>query len=847
MEQWRVEELFHATLAVAPEERAAYLSDECGENELLRLEVESLISAFEAKSSFIDEPALSLGMGALGESLSGSLVGRSLGHYHIIRLLGEGGMGEVYLAEDRVLERPVALKFIARWLIDNEWARTQLLLEARAVAKFENPNICSVYEVKEIDEHLFIVMQFVEGETLSSVLRRGAPGISLALEWAEQLAAVLSAAHARGIIHRDIKPHNIMVTPEAQLKVLDFGLAKFIRQVKDDETKAIGPNTQAGVIAGTEAYMSPEQKRGDELDGRTDIFSFGIVLCEMLGWPNPSECETDEATIVTIKVAAGNWVNGSKKPRPALQRILIKCLRKDRGLRYASADQLRIEIQHLRESLVPSPPVPWGRPGWLPYATAAIVLIAIFLAGMFFYRRATRTYTLAILPIVNVTDDQSADLSEGLTRNLADKFSYLPRLKVRMHSLKPKKVENLDALAVGRNLQVEAVLTGELKKEGDALTLRLRLLDTASGLQTWEHTFPVNEADLLILQDEIAKDVTSQLGMWLIGDEKRLLARRQTDSRDALNYYMRGRHLWGKRDRTNMQEAIRLFEQATDLDPTFAKAFAGLADCYALTTGTLYGPNTTKEAMNKAIFNANKAVELDPSLAEAHTSRGIIAFLHSWDWQDAEQKFKKAIELQPDYAPARFWYSNLLAAQKRFDESINQGELAKSFDPYSRLADMNYGRALYYMRRYDDAATHFERLLKQSPDYAQFLHLLGWVQIQQKRYDEALSTLKTLYAKDPLHAAAALGYAYGRVGRKDEALAIIRELDELEKTFVVPPSEKALIYIGMGNLDLAFEQLEICYTERNATLAFLTTDPLFDPLRGDPKFTDLGRRLKLPV
>ena len=846
MEQWqRVEELFHATLAVAPEDRAAYLSNECGEDEPLRLEVESLISAYEIKSNFIDEPALSLGMGVLGKSLSGSLVGRSLGHYYIIRLLGEGGMGEVYLAEDTVLEREVALKFIAGSLIDNELARRLLLLEARAVAKLEHPNICRVYDVKEIDDHLFIVMQFVEGETLSSVLRRGAPAIRRALEWAEQLAGVLTAAHARGIIHRDIKPHNIMVTPEGQLKVLDFGLAKFTQQVKDDGSQTAGPNTQVGVIAGTAPYMSPEQKLGKDLDGRTDIFSFGIVLCEMLGWSNPSQCETDEATIVKVK-AAGNGMNGSRKLRPALQQIIIKCLRKDRQLRYEAADQLRLEIQRLRESLAPRPPMAWGR---LAYIIVAVVLVLIFLAGTYRYKKISKLHSLAVLPIVNATEDQrSAFLSDGLTNNLADKLSYVPRLKVKVPGVKPKNGEQVDPLAVARNLQVDAILTGELFKDGETFKLRLRLLDTPSGSQTWENTFPINDVDLLILQDEITKDITSQLGMWLIGDEQSFLTKRQTNSREALSYYMRGRHLWSfKRDRQGIQEAIQLFERAIETDPSYAKAYAGLADCYALMTGTLYGPSSTQRAMEKAVWNANKAIELDPTLAEAHTSLGLVALLYYWDWQLSEQQFKKAIDIKPDYGTARFWYSNLLAARKRFEESIKQGELARSFDPYSHLADMNYGRALYYMRSYDAAAQHFERLLTERPDYPQFLHVQGYVLVQMMRYDEAISTFKKVYAKNPLHAAAGLGYAYAKAGKKEEALNILRELDELAKSHVVPPLEKAIVYLGLGDLNMAFAQLEACYQERYAGLAFLTIDPIFDPLRHDRRFADLAQRLKLPI
>jgi serine/threonine protein kinase len=368
-EQWqRIEDLFHAALDVAPEERSAYLFRECGGDESLRREVESLINAFETDNSFIEEPALSLGMGVLCESMSGSLVGRSLGHYQIIRLLGEGGMGAVYLAEDRILERQVALKFIANSLIDNEWSKEQLLNEARAVAKLENPNICAVYGVEQVDGHHFIVMQYVDGETLKSVLGRGAIDTKRTLEWAEQLAAVLSAAHARGIIHRDIKPQNIMVTPEDQLKVLDFGLAKFTRQINDPADV----ETETGVIAGTVAYMSPEQKRGEELDGRTDIFSFGIVLGEMLGWPNLSKSETDEETIATINSLPVNKVNGANRPlRAGLERIVVRCLHKERELRYDSAEEFRNEIQGLRETLAWRESRFWKRLGVAHYTVAA--------------------------------------------------------------------------------------------------------------------------------------------------------------------------------------------------------------------------------------------------------------------------------------------------------------------------------------------------------------------------------------------------------------------------------------------------------------------------------------------
>lgn len=852
-EDWRrVEELFHGTLPLVGEERDAYLSRECSGDEPLRREVESLVRAFEEERSFIEEPALSLGMRVLSGGQAGSLVGRSVGHYRIIRVLGQGGMGEVYLAEDEVLERPVALKFIAGTLIGDEWAREQLLKEARAVARLESPNICAVYGVEQVDGHHFIVMQYIEGETLASHLRRGALGVERALGWARQLVGGLSAAHACSIIHRDVKPQNIMVTADDHIKVLDFGLAKLTRQMLEGEggRDAPGQNTQAGLVAGTIAYMSPEQARGEVLDGRSDIFSFGVVLCEMLGCGNPFLRETEEETIAVIKSAEGPELKVPAGGLPAgLERVILKCLAKERALRYATADQLLRDLNELRNSAAERTSAKRGRFRLGHYAAAAAVFVLLLLAGAgLLYEKLSRTHTLAVLPIVNRSQEPGVDyLSEGLTRNLSDKFSYLPRLRIRLPSVKPDRQQGGAPLEVGRELRADAVLLGELLKQGESLLLHLRLLDTSDGSQTWEQTFDLGGDDLFAIQDEITKEVAGELGLWLVGGERQFLYKRQTDSREALNLYMRGRHLWSlKRNRQNIREAINLFERAIELDPSFAKAYAGLADSYAL-TNVLYGVAPIREAMDKARWAARKAIELDDSLAEAHTSVGLVSLRYEWDWQESEREFKRAIELNPEYAPARFWYSNLLAARGRFDESIKQGELAKSYDPYSRLADMNYGRALYYQRRYDAAAAHFATLLEQNPDYPQFLHVMGFVLVQQGRFDEAIAALEKLHAKDPLHAAAALGYAYGKAGRGDDARRVLRELDELSKTEAVPPQEKALVYLGLGDRDMAFAQLEACYEARVTGLIYLTTDPIYDDLRTDPRFAELAGRLNLPT
>jgi tetratricopeptide (TPR) repeat protein len=365
-------------------------------------------------------------------------------------------------------------------------------------------------------------------------------------------------------------------------------------------------------------------------------------------------------------------------------------------------------------------------------------------------------------------------------------------------------------------------------------------------MPTLQQTFSIDSADMLALEDDITSKVTSALGLWLIGNEKKLLAKRQTDNEDALRLYMKGRVFLGlKRNRENIQKAIQFFQQAIDLDPAFAQAYTGLADCYVLASNVAYGPIPTKEAMDKAHWNVKQALDIDPSLSETHASLGTIKLRYDWDWQQAEQEFKQAIDLDPDYAPAHFGYSNLLAVMHRFDESIRQSEIAKELDPYSAPSDMNYGRALYYARRFEAAADYFNRLLKQKPDYAQFQHMMGLVLLKQGKYPEAIVILERLHSVEPLYAAAALGYAYAKEGRRDEALKMIDELDQFSKQKPIPPHEKALIYIGLAEKDQVFQLLERAYQERFPNLVYLTTDPIYDDLRSDQRFGDLARRINL--
>jgi len=856
----RIEELFHEALQLEAAARAAFLSRECMGDEGLRKQVDSLIRESEDGNDFIDAPALSLGLKVIANGSAGSLVGQTISHYKIKRLLGEGGMGEVYLADDGRLERQVALKFLAPGLMGDEWAKEQLMREARAVARLENSNICAVHGIEQTDEHSFIVMQYVEGSTLSSLLRSGPLNLDRALNLAEQIVSALSAAHARGLIHRDIKPQNIMVTADEQVKVLDFGLAKFVQQQQEPgrADQSLTQTSQLGLIIGTVAYMSPEQTRGEVLDFRSDIFSFGIVLYEMLAGQNPFLRQSGPATIEAIKTdepLSLTYFPG--RPRDELMRILFKCLEKQPGRRFESTAQLLFTIQVQRQKHFERPDPAALQVRRLRkrqrvrlYSIAAISLFVLLLAGtVFVYSKLHAVQSLALMPITNQSGDARLDyLSEGLTRSLFDKFTYLPRLKVMAPTvLTARTGDQPNVINLGRELKVQAILSGEIVKRGDLARLHLKMLNTQDGSVMWDQEFDLTGADLFSLQNDITSKVTSSLGLWLFGSDRKHLTRRQTDNQDALNAYMQGRYYWSlKRDRENILTALKYFDQAIDLDPAFAKAYAGRSDCYALMPTVAYGPLPTREAMNKARYDARQAIDIDSSLAEAHTSLANIKLRYDWDWLQAEQEFKRAIELNPEYPPAHYGYTTLLALLGRFDESIRQGETARELDPYSPLAEMNYGRALYYAGRYDEAAAWFRSLLDKQPDYPQFLHMMGLVLIQQGEYGRATQLLEKLHAAQPLHAAAALGYLYGKMNRRDAALRMLRELEQFSKARPVPPHEEALVFLGMGNFDDAFELLERAYQERFPNLISLATDPIYHDLRADSRFTDLARRIGLP-
>lgn len=856
-ENWpRIEELFHATVALDAADRSSYLQQQCSGDALLLHDVESLIAAAERVPPFLKKPDLTVGYLVLSQSSVSIRPGQTIGQFHIISQLGKGGMGEVYLADDKGLERQVALKFFDADLADNEWAREQLMAEARAVAKLEHANICSVHEFKRVDEYSFIVMQYVEGETLEEVLRRDSLDVNHAIKLAEQLVSGLAAAHGRGIIHRDIKPRNLMVTPEEQIKVLDFGLAKHVRQAPVEQSEAVLNTTELGIAAGTAAYMSPEQSNGESLDFRSDIFSFGIVFYEMLTGENPFLRGTRDATIDAIRNSEPPPPARKGKPvRRELREIVATCLAKDREQRFASTRDLlvalnteRAQIEHLEPAAIRARMLRRRKRIRLISAVAVPLLILLLIGANYARLKLTRTHSLAILKIDNKSDRDMRYLSDGLTRNLLAKFSYFGRIKTKAPTESGARAdEPPDVLSLGRELNVEAILYGELSKVNDAQLLHLRLMDTATGKVEWEQTYNLATLDLFTLQNDIAARVMSHLGLWLTPSERNLIERRQTTSQEALEAYMRGRyHLDLKRGRDDMVSALKYFDEAIAIDPAFARAFAARADCYIFMANVAWGPINSEEAINKARFDAKTALDIDPTFAEGHNSMGKVFMWGDWNWQKAEAEFLKAIEINPEYPQAHYDYSRLLAIQGRYDESIQQSQIATAMDPHSTTSRVNYGRALYYARRLNEAEDTLRQLLTDNPESASFLHATALVLASRGKSQEAVTMLEKAHKIDALRSTAALGYVYGRAGRREDALKMLRDLDELAQKNPVPDYEKALPYLGMGDKDNALRFLEEAYKIRYLNLISIGIDPMFDELRTDPRFISLVQRIGLP-
>lgn len=858
----QVETVFHAALAVSPAERPTYLAQACNGDQSLYEEVSSLISALDSRHDFMEEPALNFGMNVLSRA-SEDLIGKTIGFYNIMSRLGKGGMGEVYLAEDTRLGRKVALKFLSNEFLEDEWAKRQLMNEARAAAILDHPNICSVYDIEEVEGRSFIVMQYLNGETLAELIRKQSIEPSHVFELARQIAGALAEAHTHGIIHRDMKPGNIMVTAAGQVKVLDFGLAKTVHQNKsrDDNTSQL---MQTGVLAGTVAYMSPEQLRGEKLDFSTDIFSLGTVLYELIEGEKPFTRQSQAETISAILTAATPPLTNRRHPHH-LDHVIHKCLEKDRDKRYHSANELLSELD--RKS--PQWSLPLRRLGHAGLVTLTGAVLMLVLVSILFLRPGFQansanvvstspvptnsqpkpiapTFSLAVLPISGEnlrTND--AYLSDGLTQTFIDRLSSLTQIQVKPYtSVAAYKGIKVDPNTIGLNLEADALLVGQLLRRGNKLLLQTRLI-LSEGNEIWTDNTELNMRTILTLSDQLTSKVVESLKVHLEG-EKNAPAGTGTHSPMAFRQYLLGRYYWRNRNEPNINKAIGHFKAALRHDRLYARAYAGLADSYVLLNTVSFGKMKTEEAMSQAGANARNALEIDPKLPEAHTALGLVNLRYHWKWEEAEASFKNAIAADPNYAPAHYWYSHVLLIFGRSNEAIEESRKAKFLDP-SVPSSMNHCRVLFIAGQFETAEKCYADLIAQNPENYHLQYLQALLLQRIGRSEDALRSFERLYAKNRALAGAALGYAYGKANRTADALNVLRQMTELSKDRYVPPQEFAIIYVGLGDNDNAFSWLEKGYDERFAGLIYFGLEPLFSSLRSDPRYDGLIARMNLPT
>ena len=734
-------------------------------------------------------------------------------------------MGVVYKAEDTRLHRFVALKFLPDALAQDSESLERFRREAEAASALNHPNICIIHDIGEQDGQAFIAMEFLDGKMLKDFIDEKPLPLEQILEFGVQIADGLDAAHQLGIVHRDIKPANIFVTKRGHAKILDFGLAKLNANAeRDDVTQAADATvgsmdielTRPGVVMGTIAYMSPEQVRGEVLDARTDLFSFGAVMYEMASGRQAFGGFVSGAVIEAVLARSPVPVR-SINPHVSrrLEEIICKALRKDRDQRYQHAADIRSDLQ---------------RANLHPQRVPKIV------------------DSLAVLPFENVSrDPENEYLSDGIAGSLINVLATVPKLRVMAQSTAIRyKGRGIDPQAVGRELNVCAVLTGRMMQSGGSLRIGTELVDVATGARLWGEQYDRKPGDIFAIQDEISKEISEKLRLKLTRAEKKRLTKHQTDDPEAYRLYLKGRHHWNRWTEEGFYKAIECFQQAVKKDPTYALAYAGLADSYVLQGWNGY--LLPKDAFPKGKAAAIRALRLDPDLGEAHTSLAGVLWLYDWQWPEAETEFKHSLSLNPTYPTANHWYAEYEMTMGRRVEGIERMKKGQELEPLSSIKNVAVGWALYMDRRYDDAIEELRRTIELDPNFPITYWLLGLVFRKMARFEMAIAEgerAATLSGGSPL-LLGALAHTFATAGRREEAIRILDDLTNLAKQKYVPSYFFAGIYSGLREDDRAVECLEKSYEERSHWLIYLHIDPGMDGLRFNLRFQNLLRRIGLP-
>ncbi len=809
------------------------------------------------------------------------MIAESIAHYRIIEKLGAGGMGEVYLAVDTKLNRKVAIKVLKQDALAEENLRKRLVREAQAAAKLDHPNICAIYDVNESESLTYIVMQYIEGETLADKMDRSPLAISAFLSFAEQAAEGLAEAHRHDIVHRDIKPHNLMITPRGQLKILDFGLAKQMRPDDDVDRDASTATllSTPGHIIGTMPYMSPEQVQGEPLDACSDIFSLGVTFYEVLAGKHPFK---DKSTAITMsRILLSDPIPTEQyqaQVSPELQALLNRMLCKNKADRYQSADELLTGLKQLPAKLSAndtqpietriketSAITPTTSPEtladrvfskaqshkWAVLASAVVLVLLVFFVTR--WLTTERLDSLAILPFSYVSTDPQfmanpdrEYLSDGFTESIINHLSQLANLRViARSSVFRYKDKNPDVQAIGRELNVRAILTGQIKQLGDELRISVQLIDVQENRQIWGDQYERKIGDIQSVQNEIARNVSEKLRLKLTGADETQLSKTDTQSGEAYEAYLKGRYHWNKRTDEGFKQATNFFQDAIIKDPTYALAYTGLADCYTLRSD--YGFLEPREGYALAKGNVTLALKYDESLAEAHTSLASIKAVTEWDWQGAENEYRRAIQLNPKYATARHWYAAQLLVQGRLDQALQEIKKAQQLDPLSLGINKDFAVILLYARDYDNALEQCRKTLEIEPDFHVMSTYIAQIHQLKQRYSEAVAELEKAHtaAPDDGEITYALGQAYALMGRKDAALKISNELSQPGKQKLYLPKEAAYLYWLLGDKEQAIAILQKAAEDHYMPVAEVKMDPRLDDLRKDGRVTEILRKIRL--
>jgi len=853
-ERWhQIKALLDAVLDRVPGERTAYLNEACRDDPALRREVEALVEAGEEAPAFLEGQALAFAHPFLpgllaayekGPDLYG-LIGQVVGHYRILEKLGGGGMGVVYKALDTKLDRSVALKFLPPHLSMDEEAKARFIHEAKAASALDHVNIGYIHEIDETDDgQLFIAMAFYAGETLKKKITRGPLPIDEALDYAVQIAEGLGRAHEAGIIHRDIKPANVMVTEEGLVKIVDFGLAKM----------ADVSLTQTGTTLGTVAYMSPEQAQGEAVDQRTDLWSLGVVLYELLTGERPFRGDYAEAIIYAIRHDEPEPITALRPEVPEdLARIVENLLRKDREARYASAEALLADLQAIKQGEAAEKqavaPVASGSSSrnrvWIYGGGALVVLVlAAFIASQLFSGGSRSIDSIAVLPLANLSGDPKQEyFSDGMTDALIENLGQIEALRVISRtSVMPYKTDPKPLREVGRALDVAGVVEGTVKSSGDLIEVTVRLYDAATEERLWSGRFERKLENVLTLQREVALAIAREIEIQLKPQEQERLEEAKTVDPEVYELYLWGRNLSYKRTLESLSQAITYFEQAIAKDADFAPAHASLVVPYFMlgASGTL----PLEEARSKARQAAEQALALNESLSDAHVAMGVILSMYDWDWSGAERVLKRAISLNPNNTEAIHEYGIYLIRTGKPEEGLNEMKRLLALDPLSPVARRNVAWAYFRNRQYDEAIEYSLRLLDFDPGYAHMY--LGAAYLLKGRYEDAIAALEREEVASTGTGFLALGYlgnAYALSGKRDKALALIEQLEEQPNLATLV----AEIYTGLGQHDEALDWLDRASSDEQSTdvLVHQLFDPILNPLRSEPRFQTLLEKMGL--